>query len=124
MSNGHERYPLVTTPAAILHALRWNAVVRTTGQLGTWLITIFVMRLLSPVDYGLMGLATILLGFFGLINELGAIPAIIQRQQVEQSLIRKIFGLVLVSNASLYVAAFAGAPYFAALFGEHTPSQR
>jgi O-antigen/teichoic acid export membrane protein len=118
MSNGHERYPLVTTPAAILHALRWNAVVRTTGQLGTWLITIFVMRLLSPVDYGLMGLATILLGFFGLINELGAIPAIIQRQQVEQCLIRKVFGLVLVSNASLYVAAFAGAPYFAALFGE------
>ena len=121
MSNGHERYPPVTTPAAILHALRWNAVVRTTGQLGTWLITIFVMRLLSPVDYGLMGLATILLGFFGLINELGAIPAIIQRQQVEQSLIRKVFGLVLVSNASLYVAAFAGAPYFAALFGEAYP---
>ena len=121
MSNGHERYPLVTTPAAILHALRWNAVVRTTGQLGTWLITIFVMRLLSPVDYGLMGLATILLGFFGLINELGAIPAIIQRQQVEQCLIRKVFGLVLVSNASLYVAAFAGAPYFAALFGEAYP---
>jgi teichuronic acid exporter len=118
MPNGHERYPLVTTPATILHALRWNAVVRTTGQLGTWLITIFVMRLLSPVDYGLMGLATILLGFFGLINELGAIPAIIQRQQVEQCLIRKVFGLVLVSNASLYVAAFAGAPYFAALFGE------
>ena len=101
MSNGHERYPPVTTPAAILHALRWNAVVRTTGQLGTWLITIFVMRLLSPVDYGLMGLATILLGFFGLINELGAIPAIIQRQQVEQSLIRKVFGLILVSNSSL-----------------------
>jgi len=73
------------------------------------------------VDYGLMGLATILLGFFGLINELGAIPAIIQRQQVEQSLIRKVFGLVLVSNASLYVAAFAGAPYFAALFGEAYP---
>jgi len=121
MPNGHERYPLVTTPATILHALRWNAVVRTTAQLGTWLITIFVMRLLSPVDYGLMGLATILLGFFGLINELGAIPAIIQRQQVEQSLIRKVFGLVLVSNASLYVAAFAGAPYFAALFGEAYP---
>jgi teichuronic acid exporter len=118
MSNGHERHPRVTTPATILHALRWNAVVRTTGQLGTWLITIFVMRLLSPVDYGLMGLATILLGFFALINELGAIPAIIQRQQVDQCLIRKVFGLVLVSNASLYVVAFAGAPYFAALFGE------
>jgi teichuronic acid exporter len=118
MSNGHERHPRVTTPAAILHALRWNAVVRTTGQLGTWLITIFVMRLLSLVDYGLMGLATILLGFCALINELGAIPAIIQRQQVDQCLIRKVFGLVLVSNASLYVAAFAGAPCFAALFGE------
>jgi O-antigen/teichoic acid export membrane protein len=118
MSNGHERHPRETTPALILHALRWNAVVRTIAQLGTWLITIFVMRLLSPLDYGLMGLATILLGFFGLINELGAIPALVQRQQVDDCLIRKIFGLVLVSNASLYLTAFAGAPYFATLFGE------
>ena len=93
-------------------------MVRTTAQLGTWLITLFVMQLLNPVDYGLMGLATILLGFFGLINELGAIPALIQRQQVEHRLIRKIFGLILVSNAFLYLIAFAGAPYFAALFSE------
>ena len=49
----------MTTSAQIFHALRWNAVVRTTAQVCTWLITIFVMRLLSPVDYGLMSIATI-----------------------------------------------------------------
>lgn len=118
MSDGTERQFPVTTAGLVLHALRWNAMVRITAQFGTWVITIFVMRLLSPVDYGLMGLAAILLGFFRLFNELGAIPALIQRQQIDESLIRKIFGLVLVTNAVLYLAAFAGAPYFAALFGE------
>src|SRR5207253_513989 len=113
ISNGHEGgRSRVTTSAQIFHALRWNAVVRTTAQVCTWLITIFVMRLLSPVDYGLMSIATIALGLCTLVNELGAVPALIQRPEIDERLIRKIFGLVLVSNATLYVVAFAGAPYF------------
>jgi teichuronic acid exporter len=109
---------MVTTSAQVLHALRWNAVARTTAQAVTWLITIFVMRLLTPVDYGLMNLATILLGLCVLVNELGAVPALIQRQEIDERLIRKIFGVVLASNATLYVIAFVCAPYFAVFFGE------
>ena len=108
----------VTTSAQILHALRWNAVVRVAAQLCTWLITIFVVRLLSPVDYGLMGIATILLGLCMLANELGAVPALIQLAEIDERLVRKIFGLVLVSNAVLYLIVFASAPYFAEFFGE------
>jgi teichuronic acid exporter len=113
----HVQLPISTT-RLVLRALRWNVALRTTAQMVTWLSTIFVMRLLNPADYGLMGLAAILLGFFGLINELGAIPALIQLRQVDERLIRKIFSLVLISNSTLYVAALAVAPAFAAFFGQ------
>ena len=88
------------------------------AQLAGWLITIVVMRLLRPVDYGLMNLAEIFMGLSVLVNHLGTIPALIQRQEIDQPLVRKTFGLVLLSNAAFYLVAFFGAPYFAAFFGE------
>jgi teichuronic acid exporter len=118
MSTGPEGSAMVTTAAQILNALRWNAVVRLAAQATTWFITIIVMRLLTPGDYGLINLATIFLGFCALINELGAVPALIQRQEIDERLVRKIFGLVLASNAILYVLAFVSASYFAAFFAE------
>jgi teichuronic acid exporter len=118
MSSEIERPAIVTTSAQVLHALRWNALVRAGAQAATWLITIFVMRLLTPADYGLLNLATILVGLCALVNELGAVPALIQRQEIEEPLVQKIFGLVLTSNAVLYAITFLGAPYFAAFFGE------
>src|SRR6266446_982346 len=108
----------LTTSAQVLHAARWNAMVRTTAQLAFWLITIFVMHVLEPIDYGLMNLAEIFMGFCLLVNHLGVIPALVQCPEIDQLLVRKTFGLVLLSNGAFYLIAFIGAPYFAAFFGE------
>lgn len=43
------------TSAVVLGALRWNVTMRTTAQIVNWLITIVVVRLLTPSDYGLIG---------------------------------------------------------------------
>jgi teichuronic acid exporter len=108
----------MTVSAQVLHAFRWNAAGRISAQLGNWLITIFVMRLLRPSDYGLMGLVAILMALFGLVNDLGAIPSLIQRPEIDRELVRKVFGLVLLTNGFLYAVAFLGAPTYAAFFGE------
>jgi teichuronic acid exporter len=57
-------------------------------------------------------------GFFALINDLGATPALIQKQQIDAKLIRKVYGLLLVCNCTLYIIIFAAAPYFAAFFNQ------
>jgi teichuronic acid exporter len=108
----------MVTPAQVLSVLRWTAIARAGAQLCTWVITIIVVRLLSPADYGLMGMAAILMGLCLLINELGAVPALIQRSEIDERLIRQVFGLVLVSNAALYMIAYLGAPAFADFFNE------
>jgi hypothetical protein len=36
----------------VLSALRWSAATRLVGQAVSWAMTIFVIRLLSPSDYG------------------------------------------------------------------------
>ena len=76
------------------------------------------MRLLTPADYGLIGLAMMMTGFFTLFNHLGAIPGLIQKREVTVTLIRKVYGLLLLSNSIIYAAIFAGAPYFATFFNQ------
>lgn len=108
----------MATANQVIGALKWNAIGRLSAQAITWTITLVVMRLLVPGDYGLMGLATIVTGFLALFNHLGAIPALIQKPEIDDTLIRQVFGLLLVSNLVLYGIVFAGAPYFAAFFGQ------
>jgi O-antigen/teichoic acid export membrane protein len=107
----------VTLKAQVLSALRWTAAARLGAQLITWAITIFVIRMLSEADYGLMGLAEVLIVFVTLINELGAIPALMQMKSIDDRVVRQVHGLVLLSNVVLAAAVFAIAPWFAAFFG-------
>ena len=108
----------MATGQQVIHALKWNAIGRLSAQLVTWAITLLVMRMLAPADYGLMGLAMMMTGFFALFNDLGATPALIQKREIDNSLIRNVYGLLLLSNCILYIIIFAGAPYFAAFFNQ------
>lgn len=108
----------MATAHQVIGALKWNAAGRLSAQIITWVITLVVMRLLAPGDYGLIGLAMMITGFFALFNHLGAIPALIQKREIDGTLIAQVFGLLLLSNCILYGVIFAGAPYFAEFFGQ------
>ena len=43
----------------VLHSLKWLAGARFAGQLVAWAITIVVIRILKPSDYGLMAIAQV-----------------------------------------------------------------
>ena len=108
----------MATAHQVIGALKWNAIGRLSAQIITWVITLIVMRLLAPGDYGLIGLAMMITGFFALFNNLGAIPALIQRREIDTNLTRQVYGLLLLCNCVLYCAVFVGAPYFAAFFNQ------
>ena len=104
--------------ADVIHALRWTAAGRFAGQLGSWAITLYVIRILDPSDYGLMSMATALMGFAMLVNELGVIPALVQSRRVDDGLIRQLFGFVLISNLLVSLVLFLLAPALSGFFGK------
>ena len=59
--------------AQIMSGLRWSAGARFAGQLVTWCITIVVIRLLNPSDYGLLALAGLVVGFVALLADAGLV---------------------------------------------------
>lgn len=87
----------------ILRGLKWTAGARLGAQLITWGVTIYVMRLLSPADYGLMAMATILLSLLGLFAEVGMGPALVQSADLSPQALRRAYGIVWLVNLSLFL---------------------
>ena len=107
-----------TIKTKVVRALRWSAGARFSAQIGTWAVTIYVIRILSPEDYGLMSMAAVFMGFAQMANELGVIPALIQTKEKDEYLVRQVFGVVIISNAVLFIVMYLSAPLIAAFFGE------
>lgn len=102
----------------VVRGLFWLTATRASGQIITWIITIFVVRLLSPEDYGLMGMAVLFIGVLFLFNEIGLGAAIVQRSEVTAAQLSDLRWLILVVNAALCVLLVALAPAVAAYFDE------
>lgn len=105
--------------ARIIAGLGWTAGGRFVGQLVAWGVSIIVIRILSPQDYGLLAMAAVLTGFVALFSELGLGWAVVHAREVNTATLRKVFGLVILVNGGLSVLVFALAPLVAVFFGEN-----
>ena len=102
----------------VISSLKWMAVFKFSGQLLNWAITIVVIRLLTPEDYGLMSQAMILIGLLALINEMGMGAALIQRQELDKQLSSQVMALALLINFFIFVLLLLLSPLVASFFGE------
>ena len=59
-------------------ALKWSTLSKVGSQLVAWVVTLLVMRLLSPEDYGLMAIGAVIISIVASIAELGLGASIVQ----------------------------------------------
>lgn len=104
--------------SSVLSGLRWTAGARIVSQVFTWAMTIFVIRLLAPGDYGLLAMANIFVAFLMLMSEIGLGLSIVQADKVDTPQLRQIFGLIILSNLFLCLLLLIAAPFLAAFFHE------
>jgi O-antigen/teichoic acid export membrane protein len=100
----------------VLGALAWLMGAKFVAQLVNWAITLYVIRLLMPEDYGLMALASVFMTVLLALSELGLGSALVQREYIDLDLQRKTFGFVLVVAFSLCGAMVLLAPFIASIF--------
>jgi O-antigen/teichoic acid export membrane protein len=102
----------------VITAIRWTAFARLSGQLFTWIVTIYVIRILSPADYGLMAMAMVLTSLLFLINNIGLDSVLIQRPNLDQDTRAKIFAVVIATNLSCFLIMMLAAEPLARFFDE------
>ena len=102
----------------VLDGVFWLTAAKLLGQLVSWAITVYVIRILSPNDYGLMAMAGVYVGFIVLFNEFGLSAAIVQRKDLGQDDLSNIYWSVLCVNLVLYALSYLSAPLVAAFYHE------
>ncbi|MGE3693295.1 MAG: lipopolysaccharide biosynthesis protein [Novosphingobium sp.] len=95
---------------------RWGSQV--VAQLITWTVTILIVRLLDPRDFGLFAMAQAVLTALNFLNGYGFATALIQAREVSERRIGQTFGLLILANLGLAAAQFLAAPLVAAYYGQ------
>jgi len=90
--------------------VKWSTVSQV-GRQGTQLVTTIILaRLLSPSDFGLVGMAMVVIAFIGIFKDLGTSAAIIQRKEFSEDLLSSIFWVNVGFGTLAMIILFFGAP--------------
>src|SRR5271170_6268168 len=104
---------------SLARAVAWNAAARWIAQILSWLSTIVVARLLTPYDYGIIGMAGLYLNLATYVSQAGISDAIIalrdltRRQIAELNTLALFLGMGMVGLSfmlALPIARFFSAP--------------
>ncbi len=102
----------------VISSLKWLGSARLLGQLVTTIVTLVVIRLLEPSDYGLLAMASVFLGLIMLLNEMGLGAALVQQKDVSRQEMEQVFGLLISVNMLLFALIYLIAPTVAWFFRE------
>lgn len=92
---------------ALLHGLAWTGAAKWATQVLSWASTLVVARLLTPEDYGLVGMAGIYLGFITLLSEFGLGGAVVTLRDLDTVQIAQLNGLAVLFGIASFLASCA-----------------
>lgn len=87
---------------------RWGSQV--ASQLVTWTVTVVIVRLLAPQDYGLFAMTTAVLAAFNFLSGWGFANSLIPAERIDDRQVGQVFAMLLLSNGLIALAQFLAAP--------------
>ena len=95
----------------------WKIMERVLAQGISLIVSLILARLLSPSDYGVVGIVTIFFAFANILIAGGLNTALIQKKEIDELDYSTIFVATLSCAALFYAALFAFAPLIAKAYG-------
>lgn len=96
----------------------WSFMDNISNQGITFLVGIVLARLLTPEEYGLIGIITIFIAVFNSIVDSGFSNALIRKNDTTDKDYNTVFITNMVFSAVLFVAMFFSAPFIAKFFNQ------
>src|SRR3989442_12666108 len=91
--------PVAALDRSLVRGVAWTGAANWAGQLVAWASTLIVARLLTPEDYGLVGMASIYLGLITLVSEFGLGSTVITLRDLSEEQVAQLNGLALLIGA-------------------------
>lgn len=93
--------------------LFWGGIGNGIQQLLNLLFGIFMARLLTPNDYGMVGMLTIFTTIAGTLQESGFTVALANKKEISHKDYNAVFWFSALTGLSLYLLLFFAAPFIA-----------
>ncbi len=110
--------PVGSLDRQMARAVAWSAAGRWASQIVSWASTIVIARLLSPYDYGIVGMAGLYLQLAMLVGQAGIGEAVITMRNLTSRQIAELNGASLIISMGLVglscALAFPVARFFSA----------
>ncbi|NES21169.1 MAG: MOP flippase family protein [Symploca sp. SIO3E6] len=103
---------------AATSSVKWSSISQVARQVMQFVTIAIFANLLSPEDFGLVGMATIVIGFIDLFKDLGTSAAVIQRKNISDELLYSIFWINVFFGTLGSVILFFGSPLVALFYQE------
>jgi len=101
----------------IRKGVAWTSLAQIGAQIASLVIAVILTRLLSPQDFGLVGMVLVFTGFAVVFNDMGFGAALVQKLDVDQHHKNAVFWMSIVIGALLTLVMAAAAPYIASFYG-------
>lgn len=101
-----------------MSGIAWTGGTKWATQILSWAATIVVARILSPADYGLMGMAAVYVGLVTLVNEFGLTAAILRHRELTEQQIARVGGFSVMVGLTIAAISVTISPFIARFYGE------
>lgn len=109
--------------AQIRSAIMWRSGSQIVSQMLSWVVTLVVIRMLNPADYGLFAMTQVILNFATFLNGYGLASALVQSETLDKHHLRQAFGMMLLLNGGLALVQLAIAPIAADYYDQPMVAQ-
>jgi O-antigen/teichoic acid export membrane protein len=97
-------------------SVKWSFLYNIVPRLVTPFSTLILAALLTPVDFGLVAISTLVIALARIVVDMGLSTAVVQRQtQVAEGASVSLWASLFIS-AGLYLILWAAAPYIAVIY--------
>lgn len=100
-----------------LKGIAWTSLSQVGQQMIRFIIGVVLARLLSPEEFGLMGMILVFVGFAGLLSDFGFTSAIIQKSEITTDHLSSIFWVNVLIGSFIASLLIVLAPLIANFYG-------
>lgn len=105
-----------TIKEEMVKGVMWSAVGKYSGVIVQLIITAVLARLITPEEFGVVAIATVLIAFLTIFSDLGLGAAIIQRQDFGKKEYDSIYAFSIYLGIFLSLVLFFSSPLIAAFY--------
>lgn len=97
----------VSLDRSLVQGIAWTSAAKWSGQVLSWASTLIVARLLSPEDYGLVGMASIYLALITMLSEFGLGTTVTAMQDLTETELAQLGGFAIIFGIASFLLSCA-----------------